>query len=82
MRQTAKVFVTGRSQAVRLPVEFRFDQREVYIYRDERTGDVVLSRKPGKWADVFAMLDAAEIPDDFLTPEDRDQGLPQQRSSL
>ncbi len=82
MRQTAKVFMTGRSQAVRLPAEFRFDKREVYIYRDERTGDVVLSPKPGKWADVFARLDAAEIPDDFLTPEDRNQGPPQERSGL
>ena len=82
MRQTAKVFMTGRSQAVRLPAEFRFDKREVYIYRDERTGDVVLSRKPGKWSDIFAMLDAADVPSDFLTPADRDQQHPQERADL
>ena len=82
MRQTAKVFMTGRSQAVRLPAEFRFDKRVVYIYRDEHTGDVVLSRKPGNWPEVFAMLDAAQVPDDFLTPEDRNQGLPQERPEV
>jgi antitoxin VapB len=49
MRQTAKLFVTGRSQAVRLPLEFRFDGAEVYIRRDTSTGDVILSKKPENW---------------------------------
>jgi virulence-associated protein VagC len=35
----AKVFWTGRSQAVRLPKEFRFDEEEVAVYRD---GDRVI----------------------------------------
>ena len=30
---TAKVFMTGRSQAVRLPKEFRFEGTEVEIFR-------------------------------------------------
>ena len=34
-RTTAKVFWTGRSQAVRLPREFRFDSTEVAIHREE-----------------------------------------------
>lgn len=55
MLQTAKVFVTGRSQAVRLPLEFRFDGPEVFIRRDPVTGDVVLSRKPTDWQ---GLLDA------------------------
>ena len=42
----AKIFKTGRSQAVRLPKEFRFEGNEVYIRRDPKSGDVVLSRKP------------------------------------
>lgn len=43
----AKLFVTGGSQAVRLPAEFRFDgTTEVYIRRDDATGDVILSRRP------------------------------------
>jgi len=49
MYQTAKIFATGRSQAVRLPLEYRFDVAEVFIRRDPLTGDVVLSRKPSDW---------------------------------
>jgi len=64
--RTAKIFKTGRSQAVRLPAEFRFDTDEVFIRRDPATGDVVLSRRPEGWAEFFAQADAAGIPDDFL----------------
>jgi antitoxin VapB len=52
--QTAKVFKTGRSQAVRLPAEFRFDTDEVFIRRDPVTHDVVLSRRPADWSEFFA----------------------------
>lgn len=38
---TAKVFITGRSQAVRLPKEFRFDTDEVTI---EKVGNAVILR--------------------------------------
>ena len=34
MTQTAKLFMNGRSQAVRLPAEFRFEGDEVEIRRD------------------------------------------------
>ncbi|MFO7801719.1 MAG: AbrB/MazE/SpoVT family DNA-binding domain-containing protein [Desulfovermiculus sp.] len=44
--QTAKLFKNGSSQAVRLPIDFRFSGDEVYISRDETTGDVVLSNRP------------------------------------
>lgn len=80
MRQRAKVFTTGRSQAVRLPAAFRFDSKEVYVERDPRTGDVILSRKPAKWDEIFAALDQAGAPDDFLS--DRDKSLPQDRRNL
>jgi antitoxin VapB len=78
MRQTAKIFKTGRSQAVRLPAEFRFDTKEVFIWKDKKTGNVVLSRRP-TWKEIFAMLDSADIPEDFLSPEERDQRPPQER---
>ena len=40
---TAKVFMNGRSQAIRLPKEFRFDTDEVYIIRQ---GDnIIISAK-------------------------------------
>ena len=63
MRAKAKIFTTGRSQAVRLPAAFRFDCKEVYVERNPRTGDVILSRKPAKWSEIFAALDEAGIPD-------------------
>jgi len=44
--RTAKLFTTGRSQAVRLPMEFRFEGTEVFVRRDPKSGDVILSRKP------------------------------------
>jgi antitoxin VapB len=34
--ETAKVFMNGHSQAVRLPKEFRFDSKEVYIKKQLR----------------------------------------------
>jgi antitoxin VapB len=63
---TAKLFRNGASQAVRLPAEFRFKGTEVFISRDEATGNVVLSAFPGKsaWEEFFREL--REIPD---TPE-------------
>lgn len=71
MGQTAKIFTNGRSQAVRLPAEFRFDTKEVYIRRDPRTGDVILSKRPNDWDEFFRLRDQTEVPDDFLSPEER-----------
>jgi antitoxin VapB len=49
MTHIAKLFKNGRSQAVRLPAEFRFEGTEVYIRRDAATGEVILSdKKPAK----------------------------------
>ena len=78
--RTAKLFMTGRSQAVRLPAEFRFDTDEVYIRRDPDSGDVVLSRRPGDWQEFFALAEAASIPDDFLA--ERDSTMPERRTTL
>ena len=74
MGQTAKIFMNGRSQAVRLPAEFRFEGREVFIRRDSSTGDLILSRKPDSCDDFFLALKDTEIPKDFLSPKDRNQG--------
>jgi antitoxin VapB len=76
----ARVFMSGRSQAVRIPLEYRFATDEVYIRRDPATGDVILSQAPGNWAEIFAALDSADVPEDFLV--DRDQGMPQHRDDL
>lgn len=57
MTDIAKVFMTGRSQAVRLPAAFRFDTKEVFVRRDEATGDVILSRRPANWEELFKATD-------------------------
>ena len=65
MFQTAKIFATGRSQAVRLPLEFRFDVPEVFIRHDPITGDVVLSRKPTDWQGLLDVV-AQNKDEEFL----------------
>ena len=78
--EKAKVFMSGRSQAVRIPAEYRFTTDEVYIRRDPQNGDLILSEAPGGWDEIFTALDKAGFPNDFLA--DRDQGRPQQREEL
>ena len=77
MTHVAKLFRNGRSQAVRLPADFRFAGSEVYIRRDPATGDVILSRRPDSWQDFFDLVDTLDIPDDFMS--DRDLSPPQKR---
>jgi antitoxin VapB len=78
MAKTAKLFRNGRSQAVRLPAEYRFDGSEVYVRRDPATGDVILSRRPESWQALFALMDSVAIPKSFLAqradapPQERD----------
>lgn len=74
MSQTAKIFTTGRSQAVRLPLEYRFNEKEVYIRRDAATGDVILSRRPTSWEGLFALDASVDVPADFMSEADRNQG--------
>lgn len=52
MRRTAKIFMNNRSQAVRLPREFQFSGREVFIRRQGE--EVVLSPRPEDWSDYLA----------------------------
>jgi antitoxin VapB len=77
MSRTAKLFRNGRSQAVRLPSEYRFEGSEVFVRRDPVTGDVILSRRPESWEDFFSLLATADIRKDFLS--DRKDAPPQQR---
>jgi len=77
MSRTAKLFLNGRSQAVRLPAEFRFEGREVFIRQDEITGDVILSRRPEAWDSFFRLRQEANTPDEFMA--ERDDQTPQKR---
>ncbi len=77
MPRTAKLFHNGRSQAVRLPSEYRFQGSEVFIRRDPATGDVVLSRRPESWQDFFDLADKFEAPEEFMVA--RGDSPPQKR---
>jgi antitoxin VapB len=80
MTHVAKLFKNGRSQAIRLPAEFRFAESEVYIRRDALTGDVVLSRRPGSWDEFFQLVKRLDVPQDFMA--DRQDAPPQSRLEL
>ncbi len=82
----AKLFRNGGSQAVRLPADFRFDGDEVYISRDEVTGDVTLSARPRRdvWKDYIDYRGTLDIPldeaDDFMA--DRPMNRPVRRPGI
>ena len=76
--KTAKLFKNGESQAVRLPKEFRFPGREVFI---KRVGSaVVLLPKSRSWETLMESL--AKFPADFMEtreqPADTDRREPLQ----
>jgi antitoxin VapB len=64
----ATLFETGPDQAVRLPPELRLPGERVYVTRDDATGDLVLSTRPGArtWDAFFDLLEATDVPDDFM----------------
>lgn len=65
--------MNGRSQAVRLPKEFRFDTDEVYIYKQ---GDkIIISPKKPNWDEFF---DAPPAFDEMFLKE-RDDDAPHER---
>ena len=74
MTQTAKLFTTGRSQAVRLPKAFRFEGKEVFIRKEGNR--VILSEKPESWDGFFAS--PARVTEDFMA--ERVDLYPQKRN--
>jgi len=66
---------------VTIPLGFRFRSHEVSIRRDPESGEVILSEIPTV-ADVFAALDAANLPDGFLSEADRDRRPAEERPAL
>lgn len=74
---TARVFMSGNSQAVRLPRQFRLSSTEVEIFR---RGDEIVLREPARgMARAFEAL--SRLPDDFLAEGRRDDP-PQVREDL
>ena len=74
---TAKLFEIGRSQAVRLPKEYRFNGDEVAI---NKVGDIViLMPKENKWS---AFLNSLELFSDDFMSDGREQLAVQEREAL
>jgi antitoxin VapB len=71
----ARVFWTGRSQAVRLPKEFRFETDTVLVHRE---GYGVVIEPANDWP-VGYIESFAGVPDDFTRPP---QGNAEKRTSL
>ena len=74
--KSAKIFQNGRSQAVRLPKEYQFSGKDVFI---KKFGNVViLFSKKDPWSSLMSSLD--EFTDDFM--DERNQPRPDKRERL
>ena len=74
--QTAKIFTNGRSQAIRLPKEFRFSADDVYIKKIGKI--VILIPKDDPWASLESSLN--QFTHDFM--ETREQPPQDSRETL
>ncbi len=68
---TARVFITGNSQAVRLPKAFRVNTREMWITKNEVTGEIVLRPKDDDQRQrnlekLFKMIEEDPFTEDFI----------------
>jgi len=77
MDDTAKLFWSGRSQAVRLPKNYRFEGTEVRIRR--HGGAVVLEPVPQNWLWLDALAD--KLDRDFAAAV-KEKSRPQKRPAL
>jgi antitoxin VapB len=77
MLATAKVFTNGHSQAIRLPKAFRVDVDEMWIARNEVTGEITLKPKDTETLRqrrldaLMAAIAENPLPDDFLSDASR-----------
>jgi len=77
MLATAKVFTTGNSQAIRLPKAFRVDAREVWISKNDITGEITIKPKDDNkrqrdLAELIKMIKEDPFTEDFI-PERSDE---------
>ena len=76
MPATAKVFSTGNSQAVRLPKAFRVKASEVWISKNELTGEITLKPKKDEdqrlrsLTELLRMIEEDPFTEDFIPPRD------------
>jgi antitoxin VapB len=66
-KKSARVFWTGRSQAVRLPKEFRFDSDTVSVRRE---GKAIILEPTDAWPEGY-VASFTGVPDDFARPPQR-----------
>ena len=83
MLATAKVFTNGNSQAIRLPKAFRVDVDEMWIARNEVTGEITLKPKDTETVRqrrldaLMAAIAENPLPDNFLSDASRQNNPPQ-----
>ena len=77
MLATAKVFTNGNSQAIRLPKALRVDVDEMWIDRNEVTGEITLKPKVTdtlrhrRLDALMAAIAENPLPDNFLSDANR-----------
>lgn len=77
MLATAKVFTNGHSQAIRLPKAFRVNAQEMWITKNEVTGEITLKPKENEeqrrrnLEKLFKMIADDPLPEDFLSEATR-----------
>lgn len=82
MLATAKVFTNGHSQAIRLPKAFRVDVDEMWIARNEVTGEISLKPKDTETLRkrrldaLMAVIAENPLPDNFLSDASRQNKPP------
>lgn len=74
-RKKARVFWTGRSQAISLPKEFRFDTDTVLVHREGRS---VIVEPADEWPEGY-VESFASVPEDFTRPP---QGEAEEQAAL
>lgn len=72
--QTTRVFMSGNSQAVRIPKEFQFDVEEIEIFK--RGDEIILRKRPRNLAEAFEHIPC--MPEDFMA-NGREQDIQQER---
>jgi antitoxin VapB len=87
MLATAKVFTNGNRQAIRLPKAFRVDVDEMWIDRNEVTGEITLKPKTKdtktlrhrRLDALIAAIAENPLPDNFLSDASRQNNPPKSR---
>lgn len=77
MAKVTSVFMSGNSQAVRLPKDFQVPDSHLQILRVG--DDIVLRKIPRRADEVFAVL--RRMPDDFMS-QGREDLLPEEREPI